>query len=219
MGRLLLAAALLCLAGCATPPAHAPAPGAADCPSSLPAMTDLSTLRPAPAVEVRYATAQNFTGAPLPGYEEARALLRPAAAAALQRVEARLRPEGLGLKVWDAYRPVRATLAMVDWAERTNREWVLDQGYVARKSGHNLGNTADLTLVDLRTGREVDMGTPFDTFGEAAHTASASGAVLENRTRLVRAMEAEGWKNYENEWWHYSLPGSEEPMDIPTGCF
>jgi D-alanyl-D-alanine dipeptidase len=209
------AGALLLLAACAAPPA--PRPTA--CPPEHPTLTDLRTLDPAPAVDVRYATPQNFTGARLPGYDVPRALLRPAAAAALERVEARLRAEGLGLKVWDAYRPVRATLAMVDWAERTGREWVLDQGYVARKSGHNLGNTVDLTLVDLATGRELDMGTPFDTFSEEAHTANASGPVLENRMRLLRAMEAEGWKNYENEWWHYSYPGAYDPLDLPLACF
>lgn len=206
---------LLLAVACA--PAVGPRPEA--CPPERPALVDLATLRPAPAVDLRYATADNFTGARLPGYERPRALLRPAAAAALGRVQARLRGEGLGLEVWDAYRPVRATLAMVDWAERTGRTWVLDQGYVARKSGHNRGDTVDLTLVDLRTGRALDMGTPFDTFSEAAHTANATGAVRENRLRLLRAMEAEGWRNYENEWWHYSYPGDDETMDVPLGCY
>ncbi len=70
-------------------------------------------------VDLRYATANNFTGAPLPGYEAPRALLRREAAAALGRVQARLRADGLGLRIFDAYRPVRATIAMVDWAERS----------------------------------------------------------------------------------------------------
>src|SRR5688500_14753218 len=75
--------------------------------------------------DIRYATANNFTGAVLPGYERPLALLRPSAAQALARVQGRLRPRGLGLKVFDGYRPVRATLGMVDWAERTGNEWVL----------------------------------------------------------------------------------------------
>ncbi|MFL5384858.1 MAG: M15 family metallopeptidase, partial [Longimicrobiaceae bacterium] len=95
--------------------------------------------------------------------------------------------------------------------------WVLDQGYVARQSGHNRGNTVDLTVV--RGGRELDMGTPFDTFSEAAHTANAAGAVLENRMILKRAMEAEGFQNYDREWWHYRLPAADTPLDAPLSCF
>jgi zinc D-Ala-D-Ala dipeptidase len=169
--------------------------------------------------DVRYATANNFTGAVLPGYERPLALLRPPAAQALARVQARLRPRGLGLKVFDAYRPVRATLGMVDWAERTGSQWVIQQGYVARQSGHNVGRTVDLTLVSLRDGRELDMGTAYDTFSEAAHTANASGQVAENRRILVEAMAAEGFQNYEKEWWHFSIPGPREPLDVPLRCF
>lgn len=169
--------------------------------------------------DIRYATPHNFTGRRLPGYERPRAMLRPSAAAALGRVQARLRTEGLGLKVFDAYRPVRATLAMVDWAERSGNRWVLDQGYVARRSGHNLGITVDLTLVDLRSGRELAMGTPFDTFSEAAHTANAAGEVMENRMRLKRAMEAEGFVNYDQEWWHYRMAGDPPALDVPLRCF
>ncbi|HEX8244535.1 MAG TPA: M15 family metallopeptidase [Longimicrobium sp.] len=169
--------------------------------------------------DVRYATDDNFTGRRLPGYERPRAMLRPAAAAALGRVQARLRTEGLGLKVFDAYRPIRATQAMVEWAGRTGNRWVLEQGYVARYSGHNRGNTVDLTLVELRTGRELAMGTPFDTFSEAAHTLNAAGQVLENRMRLKRAMEAEGFQNYDKEWWHYRMAGDPPALDVPLGCF
>lgn len=174
---------------------------------------------PAPRVDVRYATSDNFTGARLPGYESPHALLRPEVAEALRRVEVRLRGRGLGLKVWDAYRPVRATLAMVDWAERTGNQWVLDQGYVARRSGHNTGATVDLTVVRLDTGAELDMGTAYDTFSEAAHTANASGEVRENRDLLVEAMVAEGFRNYDREWWHFSHPGDYEPIDVALGCF
>jgi zinc D-Ala-D-Ala dipeptidase len=161
-----------------------------------------STIR----VDARYATSNNFTGKPLPGYETSRALLRREAAGALARVQARLRSEGLGLLVYDGYRPVRATLAMVDWAKRTSREDLLNQGYIARRSRHNLGLAVDLTLVELGTGVEFDMGTPFDTFAEAAHTANAQGRARRNRQILVRAMEAEGFSNYDQEWWHFSYP-------------
>ncbi|HET6577158.1 MAG TPA: M15 family metallopeptidase [Gemmatimonadales bacterium] len=155
-------------------------------------------------VDARYATPANFTGAPLPGYEAPRALLRREAAAALARVQRRLRTGDLGLRVFDGYRPVRATRAMVAWAERTGHRALLDSGYIARRSRHNLGVAVDLTLVDLVTGTEVPMGTPFDTFTEAAHTANAAGRVLRYRRLLVRMMESEGFTNYEREWWHFS---------------
>ena len=161
-----------------------------------------STIR----VEARYATSDNFTGAPLPGYEAPRILLRREVAAALGRVQHRLRSKGLGLKVFDGYRPVRATLAMVEWAERTGRRELLDSGYIARRSRHNLGVAVDLTLVDLETGSELPMGTAFDTFAPEAHTANAEGEVRRHRQALVRAMASEGFANYEKEWWHFSYP-------------
>jgi D-alanyl-D-alanine dipeptidase len=187
----------------------------------LPAGTLVNVRRVEPSIrtDVRYATRNNFTGAILPGYERPLAMLRPNAAEALARVQRRVRGQGYGLKVFDAYRPVRATLAMVSWAERSGNRWVLEQGYVARRSGHNLGTTVDLTLVDLRTGRELDMGTPYDTFSEAAHTANATGQVLANRMVLVEAMRAEGFANYDKEWWHFRLGGDYEPLDAPLRCF
>jgi len=127
-------------------------------------------------------------------------------AATLGRVQARLRSGGLGLRVFDGYRPVRATLAMVDWAERTGRRALVDSGYIARRSRHNLGVAVDLTMVDLVSGTEVPMGTPFDTFTLEAHTANAEGRVQRYRQILVRAMESEGFQNYEKEWWHFSYP-------------
>ena len=214
------------LAGCAgqgsRPPPPAPQPVEADsmrvgsdaAAESL--LVDVRSLEPAILVDLRYATPHNFTGAVLPGYDAPKALLRREAAQALARVEARLRPDGLGLRVWDAYRPVRATRAMVAWAERTGRTDLLDQEYIARRSRHNLGVAVDLTLVDLATGRELDLGTPFDTFSEAAHTANAQGRVLRDRQILVRAMESEGFQNYEKEWWHFSYQvQGAEPFDLP----
>jgi zinc D-Ala-D-Ala dipeptidase len=167
-------------------------------------------------VDARYAGSNNFTGRPLPGYDAPRALLRREVAAALVRVQARLRSGGLGLRVWDGYRPVRATLAMVEWAERSGRTSLLDDGYIARRSRHNLGVAVDLTMVDLVTGTEVPMGTPFDTFTAAAHTANAEGRIRRYRDILVRAMESEGFKNYDQEWWHFSydVPGAL-PFDRP----
>src|SRR5258705_11536088 len=101
-------------------------------------LTDVRTLDPKIVVDLRYATANNFTGAPLPGYLANRAFMRREAAAALARVERDLRDQQLGLKVFDAYRPVRATLAMVDWTERVHRADLLIDGYIASRSRHHL---------------------------------------------------------------------------------
>ncbi len=168
-------------------------------------LTDVRLLDPSIVVDLRYATPNNFTGAPLPGYLANRAFLRREAAAALIRVQQDLRSQGLGLKVFDAYRPVRATLAMVDWTHRANRPDLLAQGYIASRSRHNLGLAVDLTLINLATGRELPMGTAFDTFSAAAHTANASGEAAANRQKLRVAMERQGFVNYDQEWWHFSF--------------
>jgi zinc D-Ala-D-Ala dipeptidase len=167
-------------------------------------LADVRGLDSTIVVDLRYATANNFTGAPLPGYLANRAFLRREAAAALARVERDLRPQGLGLKIFDAYRPVRATLAMVDWTERVHRPDLLKDGYIASRSRHNLGLAVDLTLIDLASRKELEMGTPFDTFSAAAHTANATGEAASNRQRLKAAMEREGFTNYDREWWHFT---------------
>ncbi len=168
-------------------------------------LTEVRSLDPTIVVEMRYVTSNNFTGAPLPGYLANRAYLRREAAASLARVQRDLRSRGLGIKILDAYRPVRATLAMVEWTERVNRPDLLKDGYIASRSRHNLGLAIDLTLVDLTSGRELEMGTPFDTFSAAAHTANASGEAAANRQMLQAAMEREGFVNYDQEWWHFSF--------------
>ena len=204
------------LLACASPPiASAPAPVtppvntaeteiASDAVADT-LLTEILSLDPAIVVEMRYATPNNFTGAPLPGYLANRAYLRREAAASVVRVQRDLRSRGLGIKIFDAYRPVRATLAMVDWTERVNRPDLLKDGYIASRSRHNLGLAIDLTLIDLATGRELEMGTPFDTFSAAAHTANASGEAAANRQMLKAAMEREGFLNYDQEWWHFSF--------------
>jgi len=212
------------LLACAPPPAAntpAPQPAAASintveteiAPDAVAdtLLTDVRSVEPRIVVELRYATPNNFTGAPLPGYFANRAFLRREAAAALARVERELRPQGLGIKVFDAYRPVRATLAMVDWTERVNRPDLLKDGYIASRSRHNLGLAIDLTLIDLTSGRDLEMGTPFDTFSAAAHTANASGEAAVNRQKLKAAMEREGFANYDQEWWHFSF-NVENPL-------
>lgn len=179
-------------------------------------LVDVRSLDSTIVVDARYNGANNFTGAPLPGYQANRALLRREAATALARVQRRLAADGLGLKVFDGYRPVRATLAMVDWAERTGQRHLLDDGYIARRSRHNQGVAIDLTIIELATGAELPMGTPFDTFSEAAHTANATGEVKRNREMFVRVMQSEGFANYEQEWWHFFFAVPEPmPFDLP----
>jgi D-alanyl-D-alanine dipeptidase len=168
-------------------------------------LVDVKSLDSSIVVDARYFTSNNFTGAVLPGYEANKAFLRKEAATALARVQARLRSRHLGLKIFDGYRPVRATQAMVAWARRTDQYQLVTGGYIASRSRHNLGLAVDLTLVDLGTGKELDMGTPFDTFSDSAHWANATGAVMENRQALRRAMESEGFTQYDQEWWHYSF--------------
>ncbi|MEO8138546.1 MAG: M15 family metallopeptidase [Gemmatimonadota bacterium] len=176
-------------------------------------LADVRSLDTTIMVEVHYATQNNFTGAVLPGYEANRALLRREAVVALARVQRRLLSGGMGLKIFDGYRPVRATEAMVQWAERTGQRHLIDDGYIASHSRHNQGLAVDLTLVDWSMGgREVDMGTPYDTFSDAAHYASASGRTLRYRQLLRRMMEEEGFRQYEQEWWHYSYGVPGEPL-------
>jgi zinc D-Ala-D-Ala dipeptidase len=217
---LLLAGALASACAPASAPARDPGPWPA-APAALAdsLLRDVRAADPTILVEARYAGSDNFTGQPLPGYGANRLLLRREAATALARVHAQLRPAGLGLKVFDGYRPIRATLAMVEWTERAGRTDLLDDGYIARRSRHNLGLAVDLTLVELATGRELPMGTSFDEFTPAAHTANASGEVAANRRRLVEAMEAAGFENYEQEWWHfsYAVPGDPPAFDVPVG--
>jgi D-alanyl-D-alanine dipeptidase len=171
------------------------------------------------ALDLRYATDDNFTGHRLPGYCKPIAVIKRPAARALGRVQNRLENQGLGLLVYDAYRPARATRAMVRWAETTGHQWVLDQGYVARRSNHNQGAAIDLTLIRLSDAKPLDMGTPFDAFTPRSHTANANGDALKNRLKLKRAMEAFGFRNYRNEWWHYDFPqAAGPPLDLTLGC-
>jgi D-alanyl-D-alanine dipeptidase len=188
-------------------------------PLSQAGLVDVRTHAPSIRLDVRYATANNFTGRPLPGYCEPIAVTRRPAAAALGRVQRRLEKQDLGLLVYDAYRPARATRAMVRWAERSGNEWVLNQGYVARRSNHNQGAAIDLTLVRLGDGRPLGMGTAFDAFTTKSHTANAGGQALANRLTLKHAMEAFGFRNYRREWWHYDFPrAAGPPRDIPLSC-
>jgi D-alanyl-D-alanine dipeptidase len=206
--------------GCAPPRAAAPAVETGDLPLATDSiarilLTDVRASDTSIRVELRYATSDNFTGMPLPGYGANRALLQREAAHALARVARDLRPHGLALLLFDAYRPVRATAAMMQWTHHASREDLVRDGYIASRSRHNLGAAVDVTLVDAASGIPLDMGTPFDTFSEAAHTANADGTVSGNRKRLVAAMERHGFANYDREWWHFSYPVTREVrMDL-----
>ncbi len=156
------------------------------------------------ALDLRYATANNFTGAPLPGYLAKRAWLRAVTARALLRADATLRAHGYRIVLLDAYRPLRATRAMVTWARTTGHSNLVGP-YIASRSEHNTGAAVDVTLGRMdRT--EVDMGTPFDTFGAAARYANASGRPLANRRVLRDVMRTSGFTPYDAEWWHFSIP-------------
>jgi D-alanyl-D-alanine dipeptidase len=184
-------------------PSARPDDGAA--PDSM--LVDVRSIDSTIQVDLRYATANNFTGAPLPGYEAKRALLRREAAAALGRVQARLRSKGLGLRVFDAYRPVRASRAMVEWAERTGKRALLESGYIAGRSLHNLGGAVDLTMVDLATGFEVSMGTTFDNLTATGdRTTDTSREAPRSRQTLVEAMKSEGFSPHGGAWWHFNYP-------------
>lgn len=179
-------------------------------------LVDVRDLEPSIVVALKALTGENVTGAPLPGYEANRAFLQPQGAEALARVQRRLAGRDLGLKVYDAYRPQRATQALVAWARNSGRGDLVGP-YIASVSYHNSGQAVDLTLVERSTGRELDMGTPVDQLDSRANTANATGVAAQNRSTLVEAMEAEGFENYPGEWWHfnYFVPGAR-PLDEPV---
>ena len=159
----------------------------------------------------KYATTDNFTNQIL--YTNPDAYMRIEAAEALQKVAHELEKQGIGLKIFDAYRPYTITKKM--W------EIVPDDRYAAdpsKGSGHNRGAAVDLTLYDLTTGKELAMPTPFDNFTEKAHAnyANLDAAILKNRTTLITVMQQNGFKVLDTEWWHFYLPNyaKYELMDI-----
>lgn len=209
------ALAILICSACSSPQSRPQAPAAVNSadlpvvPDSVAAryLVNVQALDSTILVDARYFGSDNFTGAPLPGYQANQVWLRRDAAEALVRAQAEFMREGDGyrLLLWDGYRPARATNAMVAWTERVGRTDLVLDGYIADRSRHNLGLAVDLTLVEMKSGRQLEMGTPFDTFTEAAHTVNATGEVQRNRQLLVRVLESHGFTNYENEWWHFSF--------------
>jgi D-alanyl-D-alanine dipeptidase len=196
------------------PASSGPGPTAASNAAADSLLVDVRSIDPTIQTDIRYATTNNFTGAPLPGYEAQRALLRQEAAAALGRVQARLRSQGLGLRVLDAYRPLRASRAMVDWAERTGNRSLIEKGYIPERSRHNLGASVDVTLVNLATGTEALGTTSFDNFSSTADTADATAQALGYRKILVQAMRSEGFSPFGRAWWHFNYPAEGAvPLD------
>lgn len=189
---------------------------------------------PEAQLDVKYATADNFTGAPVDGYDEPLALLSVEAAAALKRAAADLARQGFGIKVFDGYRPARAVARFVQWSKEPedgktreafypalDKGALLKKGYISSRSAHASGSTVDLTLMDLATGEEGDMGSPFDFFGEISHPASKAVTAPQsaNRAVLRKAMEAAGFKGISTEWWHFTLkkePYPGEAFDFPV---
>ena len=182
-------------------------------------LVDLRMIVPGIEIESRYHGTDNFTGAPLPGYGVNAAWLHHRAAAALLKVQSSLEKEGLALRIYDAYRPRRASLAMVAWAKRTNNTKLITDGYIARRSRHNLGIAVDLTIIHKSTGVPLDMGTAWDAFEIGSHTDNASGEPLKNRQKLRQIMEKHGFKAYSKEWWHFHYPIKSKAFDTPYGCF
>ncbi|MBC7875267.1 MAG: M15 family metallopeptidase [Ferruginibacter sp.] len=176
-------------------------------------MVELKSLVPGIVYDLRYATVNNFMRRLMYPAGTTSAFLRLPAVKSLQKVQQELNSKGLGLKIYDAYRPYSVTVKF--W------ELVKDERYVAnpsKGSGHNRGIAVDLTIINLSTGKELNMGTGFDNFTDSAHH-SFSGLPeesLQNRVLLKSTMDKNGFKAYSEEWWHYSLPdaGKFEILDI-----
>jgi len=162
-------------------------------------------------LDIRYATANNFMKKPL--YPVAKAYLRAPVARALAEVHRELATRGLGIKVYDAYRPYRVTEAM--WEPIKNPDFVADP---AKGSRHNRGAAVDLTLIDLKTGAELPMPTGYDDFTErAAHAFTDLPAEPRaNRAILRDIMVKHGFEPLPSEWWHYDFKGWErfELLDV-----
>ena len=176
--------------------------------------------------EIRYYSTYNFIGERIDGYEEPCALLTREAARALKSVSNELFVQGYRLKIFDAYRPACAVRSFVLWGIEDqdirmkpyfypdlDKTALFAEGYIAKRSSHCRGSTVDLTLLDMKTGREVDMGGPFDFFGERSHPdyRGITDDQYANRMILQRAMIRGGFLPYDCEWWHFTLKNEPYP--------
>ena len=186
--------------------------------------------------EIRYYSTYNFIGERINGYEEPCALLTREAARALKEVSSELIVQGLRLKVFDAYRPARAVRQFVLWGiedqdirmkpyfyPELEKQALFAEGYIAKQSSHSRGSAVDLTLLDMKTGKELDMGSPFDLFSEVSHPdyRAITDEQYENRMTLRRAMLRYGFEPIDCEWWHFRLgnePYPETYFDFPVSA-
>ena len=176
--------------------------------------------------EIRYYSTYNFIGDRIDGYEEPCALLTREAARALKNVSGEMIVQGYRLKVFDAYRPACAVRHFVLWGIEDQdirmkpyfypdlqKQELFAKGYIAKMSGHSRGSTVDLTLLDMSTGKELDMGSPFDLFSEISHPdyRGITDEQYENRMLLRRAMIRGGFRPIDCEWWHFTLEDEPYP--------
>ncbi len=174
--------------------------------------------------EIRYYSTYNFIGERIDGYEEPCALLTKEAARALKAASNEIFVQGYRLKVFDAYRPACAVRQFVLWGiedqdirmkpyfyPELEKQELFDKGYIAKQSSHSRGSAVDLTLLDMATGKELDMGSPFDLFSELSHPdcRSITEEQYENRMLLQRVMLRNGFMPLDCEWWHFCL--ADEP--------
>ncbi|MFV0248257.1 MAG: M15 family metallopeptidase [Tenacibaculum sp.] len=185
-------------------------------------------------IDLRYYTNNNFTGVPVKAYQCPVLISTISVAKALQKVQAELATQGLGLKIYDAYRPQTAVDYFVKWAKKISDTLMKRQyypnidksnlfklGYIASKSGHSRGSSVDLTLIRLNTLEELDMGSPYDFFGKSSHLSytKLTQKQRKNRSILKSIMFKHGFKPYKNEWWHFSLKNEPFPktyFDFPV---
>ncbi len=176
--------------------------------------------------EIRYYSTYNFIGERIDGYEEPCALLTREAARALKTVSNEMFVQGYRLKVFDAYRPACAVKHFVLWGIEDQdirmkpyfypdleKQELFKKGYIASQSSHSRGSTVDLTLLDMRSGKEVDMGSPFDLFSENSHPdyRGISEEQYRNRMMLQQVMVRNGFQIIDCEWWHFTLENEPYP--------
>ncbi len=177
-------------------------------------------------VELRYCYDNNFVGEQIDGYINEVVITTAQTVDALKKVQADLKAEGFTLKVFDAYRPQRAVNHFVHWAKqvndtmmktqyypKVNKRNLFKEGYIASKSRHSSGSTLDVTIVNLDTGEELDMGSPYDFFGPESWVSNTNltEKQIANRQRLQKVMLKNGFRNYSQEWWHFTL--KNEPFE------
>lgn len=185
----------------------------------------LADFIPSIVQEIRYYSTFNFIGDRIDGYEEPVALLTKEAARALKSVANEMNVKGYRLKIFDTYRPTTAVKHFILWGIEDEdvrmkpyfypdvvKQDLFSRGYIAKKSSHSRGSTVDLTLLDMRTGKEVDMGSQFDWFGIESHPdyRGITEEQYENRMFLQKAMVRNGFTTIDCEWWHFTL--ADEPF-------